>query len=1038
MGQRTASGRYDRATEDDAYPTPVRRQTVARLGRSPRRAWSLTTQRSADRLLRMQRELGMALAATDDLAHALDLVLAASLQITGIDCGGIYLIDAKTGALDLACHRGLTPAFIPLLAHLPHDAPQALLVKAGQPVYTRHPQIESSGAHLCQGEGLRALAVVPIAYQGQVIAALNLASHTRDILPSATRDAIETIATQVGSVLVRIQSVAELADAQQSWQAIFAALPDMLFVLNNDGIILRVNAAVERCLGYSEAELVGQHVLTVHPPERWDEVTAILAQMLVGQSAVCTVPLFARDGALVAVETRVVRSSQWWGQDVLFGISRDVRERDRMEAALRASEEKYRTFIEQSSEGIVLVDEDGWIIEWNQAMSRITGLPRVDAVGMLALEVNARFALTEASNLDRRRRFEAVVHDVQRSALDGRASQVFEVSVRHADGSVHVLQERLFSIKTQQGLRLGMMLLDITEQRRLDTVMRESEAHHRRLIEEAPLAVAIYDLSSEERTILFANRFARTLWAMAGGETLTGKSALQMGEAQHFAELLARHRDQDWVHGLEARLMTPDGQEMPVLLSAGTITYQGRPAELVFVNDMRELERVRAALKQHEQVVLTLEERERLSRELHDGLGQLLAYLNVQAQATQLLLAETKTDAVQINLQQMAHAARDAQDSIRKHILGLRTHDSASGSLFHTLEAFLRQYSVDSGMPVRLSIPPDAPRPAFAPAVEEQVLRIIQEALANVRKHAAAHQAEICFCFAGEQAQVMISDDGVGFAPALAASASDHFGLRIMAERAAQIGGRLEVRAAPGQGCRVVVYIPRLLPGAGSPTAEELAAIQNLRVLLVDDHPLFLEGIRHLLVARGITVVGVAHDGLEAQAQARALQPDLIVMDVEMPRCDGLAATQAIKAELPHIKIIMLTVAEDADVLFTALRNGASGYLLKSLDANEFCRLLAGVVRGDAPLPPALAARVLSDLARSSQALPTRLANPPLSQRQHEILRQVAQGLTYKEIAAAQHLSEQSIKYHMRQILDLLHVETREQAIAYVSRRLPT
>jgi DNA-binding NarL/FixJ family response regulator len=284
----------------------------------------------------------------------------------------------------------------------------------------------------------------------------------------------------------------------------------------------------------------------------------------------------------------------------------------------------------------------------------------------------------------------------------------------------------------------------------------------------------------------------------------------------------------------------------------------------------------------------------------------------------------------------------------------------------------------------------------------------------------------------------MISDDGVGFDPAVAATATDHFGLRIMAERAAQIGGRLEVRAAPGQGCRVVVYIPRLLSGAGSPTAEELAAIQNLRVLLVDDHPLFLEGIRHLLVARGITVVGVAHDGLDAQAQARALQPDVIVMDVDMPRCDGLAATQAIKAELPHIKIIMLTIAEDADILFTALRNGASGYLLKSLDANEFCRLLASVARGDAPLPPALAARVLSGLARSPQAPPTRAANPPLSQRQHEILQQVAQGLTYKEIAAAHHLSEQSIKYHMRQILDLLHVDTREQAIAYAARLMPT
>src|SRR5512139_2536353 len=109
-----------------------------------------------------------------------------------------------------------------------------------------------------------------------------------------------------------------------------------------------------------------------------------------------------------------------------------------------------------------------------------------------------------------------------------------------------------------------------------------------------------------------------------------------------------------------------------------------------------------------------------------------------------------------------------------------------------------------------------------------------------------------------------------------------------------------------------------------------------LRVLLVDDHSLFLEGLRNLLVSEGVEVVGLAKDGLEALAQARRLRPDVILMDILMPRCDGVCATRLIKAELPECKVIILTVSEDEHDLFEAVKSCASGYLLKRLDAAEF------------------------------------------------------------------------------------------------------
>jgi len=210
-----------------------------------------------------------------------------------------------------------------------------------------------------------------------------------------------------------------------------------------------------------------------------------------------------------------------------------------------------------------------------------------------------------------------------------------------------------------------------------------------------------------------------------------------------------------------------------------------------------------------------------------------------------------------------------------------------------------------------------------------------------------------------------------------------------------------------------------------------------MKVLLVDDHPLFLEGLQNLLAARGIEVVGTAGDGLEALEKARALRPDLILMDVQMPRCDGLAATRLIKAEMPTVKIVMLTVSEEDEDLFEAIKSGASGYLLKSLDADQFFQLLSGLERGEAPLSPGLAARILEEFARSA-ALAGLAAEAgkvtDLTPGQIEVLTLVAQGMTYREMGEALHLSERTIKYHMGEILKRLHLQNRAEVIAYAVR----
>ena len=214
-----------------------------------------------------------------------------------------------------------------------------------------------------------------------------------------------------------------------------------------------------------------------------------------------------------------------------------------------------------------------------------------------------------------------------------------------------------------------------------------------------------------------------------------------------------------------------------------------------------------------------------------------------------------------------------------------------------------------------------------------------------------------------------------------------------------------------------------------------------MNVLLVDDHGLLLEGLANLLEAHGIQVAGTARDGLQALALARTLRPDVILMDIRMPRCNGLEATRRIVAEMPGARIVMLTTSEDEQDLFEAVKAGAFGYLLKRMDAGELVECLDQAQQGIPPFSPGLAARLLHEFARTAapatapQAAPVECSTEAhLTARQGEVLTLVAQGLGYKEVGARLGLTARTIKYHMAEIMEQLHLDNRAQVLAYAGR----
>ena len=209
---------------------------------------------------------------------------------------------------------------------------------------------------------------------------------------------------------------------------------------------------------------------------------------------------------------------------------------------------------------------------------------------------------------------------------------------------------------------------------------------------------------------------------------------------------------------------------------------------------------------------------------------------------------------------------------------------------------------------------------------------------------------------------------------------------------------------------------------------------EPVRLLIADDHPVYRDGLRLLLGDRdGIEVVGTATSGAEAVDLAAATVPDVVLMDLRMPGLDGIEATRRITRTSPHIGVLVLTMYEDDESVFAAMRAGARGYLLKGADETEILHAVRAVARGEAIFGAALAARI-ADYFAAPPPVPTSDAFPSLTAREREVLTLVAQGMSNPAIAAALFLSHKTVRNHVSNIFAKLQVADRAEAIIRARR----
>jgi two-component system NarL family response regulator len=213
------------------------------------------------------------------------------------------------------------------------------------------------------------------------------------------------------------------------------------------------------------------------------------------------------------------------------------------------------------------------------------------------------------------------------------------------------------------------------------------------------------------------------------------------------------------------------------------------------------------------------------------------------------------------------------------------------------------------------------------------------------------------------------------------------------------------------------------------------AVTDAIRVLICDDHALFRRGLIMVLESEeGIDVVAEAEDGEEAITKAEDTAPDVVLMDVRMPRMSGIEATRAIADAVPSAKILMLTVSDEEEDLYEAVKAGATGYLLKEISIEEVANAIRAVVTGQSLISPSMASKLLSEFNNLAKQAQQKIQVPKLTERELQVLKLVAQGMSNREVAEDLFISENTVKNHVRNILEKLHLHSRMEAVVYAVR----
>ena len=793
-----------------------------------------------------------------------------------------------------------------------------------------------------------------------------------------------------GSVLgvnVVVQDITERKRSEDALQQSHAFIrqiidtdPNFIFVKDSSGRFTLVNQAVADCYGTTVEELVGKTDADFNPNA--DEVAHFQRkdrEVIEGHGDLFIPEEVITDaaGSVRWLQTvkRPIFNEQGKATHVL-GVATDITSRRLAEDALRRNEELLRLVTDSSPIAMVYCDDQQRLRFVNRAYVDRFGLAPEDVIGKSLVEVLGT------------RAYESIRLYVD-AALSGTRSD-FEAAVPYERIGTRYMRCAYVPHIGREGRTIGFtaVKVDITDRRQMEEALRESEERLRLALAAGQMGAWDVDLETD------STRWDRREFALLGLEegSVTPSSVdfyrrVHPDDRTVVKQSVQRAVGDTGAFEHEFRVVRPDG-EIRWLAAKGQVLNdrQGRPVRMVGINfDVTERKRTEERLRSFTQELEThvaertheltqlharlralstelnlteQRERKRLATDLHDYLTQLLALVCMKLGQIKRLMPQS----AQAELAQTEGIVNEALIYTRTLVAQLSPpvlHEFGLPVALRWLaEQMVRQ---ELSVEVRQLVPDRVPLP------EDQAVLLFQsvrELLINVRKHAGTHQALMTIEQLQEHLYITVRDEGVGVdlagAPATnqPSASSSKFGLFSIRERMLAIGGRLEIESSSGRGMTSRLILPlraelvdeqredQRQPQGGTPDSGTLRQEAQIRVLLVDDHPMIREGLRGLLyVHEDLAVVGEARDGEEALSLTDKLRPDCVIMDVNMPRMDGIEATRRLKAAFGGTAVIGLSVNASREVEVAMRRAGVDQFLSKEAPIEEIYRTILSTAR---------------------------------------------------------------------------------------------
>ncbi len=921
----------------------------------------VTSRRAAEDLVLAQRDLSTRLGAVTGIKEALELCLETALEVSGMDCGGVYLVNERKG-LDLLCSRGLPEDFLELVSSFTSEDFNTRLVMQCRPLYLHYSDLMSEKDQhrkYPQGSHLKALSSIPVLHEGEVIACINTASSHADEIRSEAKRALEALATQIGGVIARIKAEESSRAHRADLLNLFDRIDDMLFILDQDGRIIDVNPAVCRILSYSKDQLIGRLMIELHPEDSRAEAARSLLKMMSGKRGICLIPFLTSDGRLVPVETRTSRG-RWGNREVLFGICRDITERIQAEKALYESERKYQDLAESTSDIVYSMNAEG-IISYLNPQIRRYGFEPEELIGRHFLEM----ILAE----DR----EDVLADFHRTML---TAKEFPSIFRFRDkaGEVHWIEENGMVQLDSRGHVRGItgVLRDVTGRKKAEEALRESEARYRAVVEDQTEMIARF---LPDGRITFANRAVCRYYGKEPDDIIGINLFPFIFEADRekvFNSLMALTPDNP-VLSMENRVNGPGGEvRWHLWTNRAIFDSDGRLLEFQAVGrDMTETRMIEEERIKSEKLFSLGVLAGGIAHDFNNLLGAVMINISMARKA---LTGNTEVLDLIRDMEEASLRARDLTQQLLTFSKGgapIRKPTCINDLIRHSTRFALR------GSNVRCELDLD-PEPWDADIDSGQISQVVHNLVINASqampaggvihvstRNVALAPGEIASLAPGKYIRVTVRDHGRGIPPDIMPHIFDPYftskthgsglGLATSYSIIHRHQGHIAARSEPGKGAEFTFHLPAAEEQSGKHPRRESSKHKKPvtgRILVMDDEPLYRESLARALISHGHQV-RTARNGLEAielyETEFGAGRSfDLVIMDLTIPGGMGGKETLASLRRIdPQVRAVVSSGYSNDQILADFKRYGFCGIIPKPYRVEELIEVVSSVMENN-------------------------------------------------------------------------------------------